>query len=302
MDGKSALRSLRILLNESSNSDFLDSRASYEYIWIAAKEFVDRSNCLTTTQSITTVANQAQYTLNADFMKMYLKNSGNNHYLKYNNGSADQFILFQDKEDAIYQNSTASVEIPSKFYIEDDPNLDSRISSTATAAGASSGGVCTLTDTTAPFADVSAGDIVHNTTDGSDGYVVSKTSNSILVTALFDGTNNDWTNTDAYIIQPQGRLRIVFNPPPSTSGHIVTVYYIQKPAPVFSDYGVYRFSEQHMQAVIYYAAFLYKYRDRIPNFGDKFYLFFDSQVRKAANSLNQSFLRKGFGVNLRGRK
>lgn len=302
MDGRSLLRSLRILLNEASNSDFLDSRASYEYIWQAAKEFVDRSNCLTTTQSITTVANQAQYTLNADFMKMYLKDSSNNHYLKYNNGSANQFILFQDKEDAIYQNSTSGVEIPTKFYIEDDPTLDSQISSTAKAAGASSGGVCTLTDTTAPFADVSVGDIVHNTTDGSDGYVVSKTSTSVLVTALFDGTNNDWTNLDAYVIQPQGRLRIVFNPPPSTAGHTVTVYYVQRPTPVFSDYGVYRFSEQHMQAVIFYAAFLYKYRDRIPNFGDKFYLFFDSQIRKASNSLNQGLLRKGFGVNFRGRK
>lgn len=302
MDGKSALRSLRILLNEDSNSDFLDTRASYEHIWLASKEFADRSNCLTSTQSITTVANQAQYTLNADFMKMYLRNSDNNHYVKYNNGSADQFILFQDKEDAIYQNSTASVEIPSKFYIEDDPNLDSQISSTATAAGTSSGGVCTLTDSTAPFADVSVGDIVHNITDGSDGYVVSKTSTSVLITALFDGTNNDWTNADAYIIQPQGRLRLVFNPPPSTSGHTVTVYYVQKPSPVFSDYYVYRFQEQYMFGIINFAAFLYKYKDRIPNFGDKFYAIFENAVRKASNTLNQSFLRQGFKVNLKGRK
>lgn len=301
MDGKSALRFLRMLLNEASTSDYLDNRSSFEYIWSAAKEFVDRSSCLTSTQSISTVANQPEYTLNADFMRLYLRNEDNNYYLKYNNGSADQFVLFKEKEDIIYQNSTGSVEIPPKFYIEDDPNLDTQISSTATAVGASSGGVATLTDGTAPFADVSAGDIVHNTTDGSDGYVVSKTSTSVLVTALFDGTNNDWTAADSYIIQPQARLRLVFNPPPSTSGHTATVYYVQKPNPVFGDYGIYRLQEQHMQAIIYYAAWLYKYKDRAPAFGDKFYTIWENQVRKATNSLNRSFVREGFKVSFKRR-
>lgn len=303
MDGKTALRDLRILLNEASDSDFMDNKSSYEYIWQAAIEFVERTNCLTSTQDITTVADTANNTLNADFMKLYLKNKDNNYYLKYNNGSGDSFILWQDKAEAIYQNSTASVDTPSKFYIEDDPTLDSQISSTATLAGASTGGACTLTDASSAtkFADVSAGDAVHNVTDGSDGYVISKTSNTALVTALFDGTNNYWTLGDSYVIQPQGRMRLIFNPPPATAGHTATVYYVQRPAPVFSDYGAYRFQPQHMRAILHYAAWLYKYRDKAPSYGDKFYQFFDAQARKAGNVVTEALNRRGFRVNLRKR-
>ena len=50
---------------------------------------------------------------------------------------------------------------------------------TTTSAGAAVGGASTLTDTGGDFSDVSPGDIVHNTTDGSDGIVLSKTSSTV---------------------------------------------------------------------------------------------------------------------------
>lgn len=304
MDGKTLLRELRQLINEASDSAYMDNKLSYELLWQAATEFVDRTNALSTTQSITTVANQAAYTLSADFLKLYLSNNNNDLYIKYNNGSDDTFPILRDKERVIYQNSTASVDIPSFFYLEDEPTLNSRISSTASAAGARTAGEATLTDASSStrFANVSAGDVVHNTTDGSVGYVVSKTSNTALVTALFDGTDNDWTNADAYVIQPQGRLRVVLEQPPSTASHTVTVYYIQRPAPVFSDYGMYRFPTQHLRAILYYAAWLYKYRDRTPDFGDKFFKYFDNYVRRGAVSVKNNFNRYNFKVSFKGRR
>lgn len=301
VDGKSLLRSLRELMNESSTSGFMDDRTSYEYLWYAAIEFTNRTHCLRNTQSITTVADQAGYTLNANFLKLYLKDSYGKFYLKYNDGSNDEFILFKEYEDIIYENNTTSVSIPTNFTIIDDSTKDTQISSTTTSAGAASGGQCTLTDTGSDFSDVSAGDIVHNTTDGSDGVVLSKTSTTALVTALFDGTNNDWTLGDAYMIQPQARLKLQFDPPPSTASHTATVYYIERPAPVFSSYGIYRIQPQYSQALVSYAMFLYKYRDSEPNFGDRLYTLFDLKTRMSGNTFGNVFTQKNISVSFKKR-
>ena len=191
---------------------------------------------------------------------------------------------------------------PDHFTIIDDPVLDNQVTGTATGDGAASGGQCILTDTAADFSDVSAGDIVHNTTDGSDGVVLSKTSTTVLVTALFNGTADDWTSSDAYVIQPQGKLQLILDPPPSTGGHTLTVHYIQQPAPVYSDYGTFRFQSQYMDAIIKYAAFQYKYRDREPNYGDVYYMHWDRQVRMANHNLNRTLKRNKLTVNMKARR
>jgi len=304
MDGKTALYQLRRLLNEDANSAFLDDRTSYEFINSAAIEFVERTKCLKATQTITTVADQRGYTLNADFITLYLRDKANNLYLKYNDGSSSysDFIYWKDYADLILEDNIASVSKPSHFTIIDDSALDSQVTGTCTSAGALSGGQATLTDSAADFSDVSAGDIIHNTTDGSDGVVLSKTSSTVLVTALFGGTENDWDSSDAYIIQPQGRLQLQFDPPPSTASHSLTVYYIQRPQPVFSDYGVFRFQPQHMEAIIKYAAFNYKYRDQDPQFGDAYYQHWEREIRKSADTLNSSFSRNKLKVNMKVRR
>ncbi|MFQ5493597.1 MAG: hypothetical protein ACE5DX_05580 [Candidatus Dojkabacteria bacterium] len=301
MDGKELLYRLRQLLSEDETSGFMDNKTSYSFLYEAALEFVVRTDSLKSTQSITTVADQKNYTLNADFMRLYLKNDENELFIKYNDGTNTAFILLRDYEDIILSNQTTSVSIPDRFTIIDDPTLDSRISGTATSAGAISAGESTLTDTSADFSDVSVGDVVHNTTDGSDGFVLSKTSSTVLVVALFGGTANDWTSSDAYVIQPQGRLQIILDPPPSTAGHTITVEYVQKPNIVASDYGVYRFPPQYADAVVKYAAFLYKYRDREVNFGDAYFQIFNRAVHNHAKSLNKSLGRGGYSVNFKKR-
>lgn len=287
MDGQDLTRRLEQLLNEESGSDWLDPRTSYDFLYEAAIEFVDRTHCLKTTQEITTVADTSSYNLNPDFLKLHLKNSSGDLIVKYNDGTDDYFLTWQDYEEIIYQNQTTSVSIPNRFTII-DASLPTQITGTTTSAGAATGNLCTLTDTAADFTNVGSGSVVHNTTDGSSGVVISKTSSTALKTALFGGTADDWSSSDAYIIQPQGRYKLVFDQPTSTAGHTVTIYYVQRPEPVYHNYGVYRFPNQYASALVKYAFWLYKYRDKEANFGNAMYQFWDMAVRKYGHSINQA--------------
>lgn len=299
MDGSTLLRRLRQLLGEDSDSGWLDNFTSYDFLYDAAIEFVDRTGCLHAEQEITTVAEQTDYDLEPDFLRLYMKNSSGNYYIKYNDGTNNFFPTWKDYEDMFYEDNTTSVTLPSKFTII-DTDLPDQVTGTTTSAGASSGGECTLTDTAADFSDVEAGAIVHNTTDSSSGVVLSKTSTTALVTSLFGGTDNDWTSGDAYVIQPNARFKLILDPPPSTASHTVTVPYVQRPVPVYSNYGVYRFTNP--MVIVKYAAFLYKYRDKEPNFGDALYKFWQLETGKKAYSLNRGQRPTGFTINLKGRK
>jgi len=300
MDGKEALFRIRGLLLEDADSGFLDDRLSYAYLYEAMIKFGELTNSVRGEQEITTVAEQKAYTLASEFVKLYLTDEENNHFVKYNNGTSSSF-LFQKSYDDIYYAMASSVAVPSHFAIIDQ-ELSDRVTGTTTSAGATSGGECTLADTTADFSDVEAGDIVHNTDDTSDGVVLSKTSTTELLTALFDGTDDDWTSGDSYVIQPQGRLKIVIDPPPSTASHTITIPYIKKPAPVYSPYGTYPVQPQYIDAFCKYAAFLYKYRDREPNYGNAWWLAWNNAVRNARYQSDKKFLRTRIGVNLKARR
>ena len=277
MDGKNMVRMLRQLLNEPSSSTFLDDRTSYDYLYEAAKEWVRQTKCLTAEQEITTVAEQSGYTLNGDFLEMFLKHNGK-YYVKLNDGDVDYFISFKKYNDILYANQTDSVVIPSNFTITDDRTLDDIVTGAASAESTATGGKSKLTAATELFGDVTEGDIVHNTTDSSDGPVVLVSSTKELYTCLFGGTNNYWEKDDALIIQPRGRMKIVFNPPLSTADYTVTVYYLKKPIPVYSDYDVYPFAIDYAEALVKYAAWLYKYKDSKPTFGDAFYVYWTRKI------------------------
>jgi hypothetical protein len=296
MDGTTLLRDLRQVLSEGSGSAWLDTKSSYDHLYNAAIATVSRTDMLTTTQAITTVANDSTYNLNADFLKLYMVDDRNDFFIKYYDGSSTTFIYSSSYQSIYLANNTTSVSIPHRFAITDSSAV-ANITGTASAAGNATNGECTLTDSTAPFANVSAGDYVHNTTDGSNGIVLAITSTSAIVTALFDGTENDWDQNDAYVIIPQARFQLVLDPPPLTAGHIVTVPYVYKPAPVFSNYRSYKIPNGYKSALVKYAAWEYKYRDREPNFGDAFYKYWDNEVRKLGKGINDAQNRKGYGVN-----
>ena len=301
MDGKTLTDALYSILNEVSTSSFMDARTSYDHLYEAACELVSRTWCLTSTQAITTVADQTAYDLNADFLKLYLQNDRNEYVCKLNDGSSDYWLKWRDHQGIVLANNDDSIAIPWNFSIIDKSTLDDPITGTATSSGTLSNGEAILYDTSAPFANVKAGDAIHNTTDGSDGVVISVTSTSELITALFDGTDNDWDSSDAYVIVPGGRKQFILDPPPSTDGYTITLYYLQKPTPVYSSYRAYRFDPDYKRALVMYAAWLYKYRDRDPNFGDAFYKFFDLKCREANRNENSSRNRTGLKFNFKKR-
>lgn len=298
MDGTDLLRRLRQLLNEDSDSNWLDTQSTYDFLYDAAVDYVDRTGCLRDTQTITTVADDSAYDINPDFLRLYLKDSSNRFFIKYNDGSNDHFLTWKEYEDIYHDNNKTSVSIPGRFSIIDS-SLPTRLTGTATSSGAASGGECTLTDSAADFSDVGAGAIVHNTTDTAVGVVLSKTSTTALKTAMFGGTDNDWDSSDAYVIQPQARHQLIIDPPPSTANHTITLSYVQRPAPVYSDYGVYQFANPSLLAK--YAFFLYKYRDREPDFGDAMYRYWEAEVSKKGYSVNRAQRPNNWKVNFKKR-
>jgi hypothetical protein len=298
-DGKDLLRRLRNLLNEDSDSGWLDEQTSYDYLYDAAIDFVDRTGCVHDAQGITLIPDEEMYDLNPNFLRLFLKNSSNNYYINLYDGSRWHDIMWKDAEDILYDyNASARAAIPSYFSIVDS-EPPGQITGTATAAGGDAGGQQILTDAAADFTDVEAGAVVHNTTDGSDGIVLSKTSETELVTALFSGTDNDYTIGDAYVIQPQARYALGLSPIPSTA-YTLAVTYVKRPAPVYSDYGVYEFINPNV--LVKYAYWLYKYRDRDPNFGDAMYKFWEMEVQKKAYSINQGQRPNRFKVNMKARQ
>ena len=298
-DGADLLRRLQQQMDEESDSGWLDTRTSYDYLYEAALEFTDRTGCLKSSQAITTVADQTDYNLNPDFLRLYAKNDDDELIIKYNDGSDDSFLTFEAYEDIFYGNNTTSVTIPSNFTII-DTDLPSQVTGTATSDGAATRGHCILVDTAGDFSDVEAGDDVHNTTDDSSGVVISKTDSTHLVTVLFGGTGNDWTSSDSYVIQPGARYKLVLDPPPSTDGHTITVPYVQKPAPVYSDYDIYRFPSQYTPALVKYAFWLYKYRNREPNLADNLYKYWLMQIGRYAASVNSALRPNRIKVNFGG--
>ena len=298
MDGKSQIYSLKHLIEEDSSSGFWDSYLGYQFLNEAAINWTIRTKCLRNTQSITTVAETAAYDLNPDYLGMYLKDANKNYFIKYYDGTNYSFINQCNYEDVILSDNTTSQSIPSTFAVIDKTSLPTRITGTASAAGAASAGECTLTVAASTFTDAYAGDVVHNTTDGSMGIVLSKTSNLILTTALFGGTNNDWSISDAFVIQPQGRKQLVVDPLSSTAAHTILVYYLQKPAPVYSDYGRFRFDAEVGAALVKYAAWLYKYRDKEPNYGDKWFQYYENQIAIFNRSVNQTIKKNTWSFSL----
>lgn len=298
MDGYTSLLRLQELLQEDSTSTFIDTRTSYEYIWEAAQDFVARTGCITGTQDITTVAETSTYDLEPDFMELFLRDSNNEFVVKYYDTSAYTFIKHRAYDAVITSNNTTSTSIPWSFSIRDKRSDATAVTGTTTSDGADSGGECVLTDSTATFT-CNPGDMVHNSTDGSHGIVLALTSTTAVVTALFGGTNNDWTSSDAYTIMPQAMKQIILDPPSSTAGHTVTIEYIKRPHPVFSYYRSYRIPPQYMNAVLKYAAWLYKYRDREPSSGDAWYKYYDAQVERAMNSEIKAKAKTSFRVNMK---
>ena len=54
-----------------------------------------------------------------------------------------------------------------------------------------------------------------------------------------------------------------------------------------------------MSPIVKYAAFVYKYRDMEPNFGDKWYVAFDTTCKQAKQKYDSSVRKKGWTLILK---
>lgn len=302
MDGKTLLMQLRNRLNEDENSTFLDTKSSYEFLNEAAIEFASRTKLLTSSQTITTVANQAEYSLNADFLNMYLKDSKFDLFVKYNDGTVNSFPTFVNYQTVAQKQVIASALRPERFYLKSPNTTPAQINGTATNTVALSGGESTLNDTGGDFSNASPGDCIHNTTDGSSGVITSITSVTSIKTALFGGTNNFWTAGDAFVIQPQTKFVIGFDDIPTTAGHTVTVEYVKRPDPVYTDYASFRFPWQYTNVLVMYAMYLYKIRDNKPREASQFLILFNSAVKKASSQVSDTTNRRRLNISFKKRR
>lgn len=303
MNGSTLSRKVQELLNETSTGSFMSSHTTYDYIYDAVKDFNFRTHYQVATQTIPIVAGTTSYNLNTDFSGMALMDRDNREYIKWTYGGNDTFIFNEVYANVIINNVSGSASIPSSWSVVTvDQDSVSNITGTATSAGATTNGECTLTDTAANFTLASVGDNVFNTTDGSSGVIIEIVSGTQVKTALFDGTANDWTGSDAYVIVPQSRYKIVFSPEPSATA-TATIVYVKRPAPVYAPYRSYKLPPDAELAIVKFAAFMYKYKDREANFGDALFKYYDAYTRRVANELRRGITEKsGFRVNLSKRQ
>lgn len=298
MEGYSLLRQLRETLNETSTSTFLNDRTSFDFLYTAVQDFNFKTHYITGTQTINILAGTSTYALNPDYIGLALWDRDNRSYIKWTTGGNDQFIYQQDYANVVLENNTSTASVPSGFSVISVDRV-ANITGTATSIGTSASGEATLTDTGSDFTNVTPGDFVHNTTQSTDGIVVQVNSTSQVVTSLFnDGTSgSSWAVGNAYVIVPQPRWNITFSPTPSSSA-TVTIVYIKRPDPVYSLYRAYNLPFNYMSAIVQFAAFMYKYRDREPNFGDSMFKYYDGFVRKIAAELRRGTgERQGMRVN-----
>ena len=299
MDGKNLKEMLAFFLNDPVSSSFLDSKTSFDFIYEAAIEYNRLTQSINSTQTITTTASTSAYKLNPDFLCVRLYNDRNELVVKFDDGLGNvSFVPFRPYEQIYQALNTDPVAIPSNFGITDYETPATNLTGTCTTTSSGSNPPI-LTDSAAHFVTngVAIGDFIHNTVDLSDGIVLEVTSNTVLKTAMFYGTNNYWTSTNTYVLVPQGRKSLIFDPPNLTAGYTATILYVQKPVPVYTDYSSYRFDTSAMFAIVKYAAWLYKYRDRDPNFGDAMYKFWLAQVTAATAMTNKAYDRTRFRVN-----
>jgi len=278
------------LLNEDSSSAIIDARTTYDFLNDAARDWVLQTECLTDEDTLTTVASQTEYVLSANYLGLYLKHDGK-FFVKYYDGTNYSFIDYKTYAEIYWENDTTDVEIPGYFTIRDYGSLYAQVTGAASADGAASGGRCLLTTAAATFTNVSPGDQIHNTTDGSSGVVLSVTDTKNIYVALFGGTNNDISSADAFVIQPRARLMLVLDPPPEDAGDYVYVPYLQSPDPVYHDYGVFRINFDYTEALAQYAAWKYKYKDKDADFGDRFYRAYQSEIAKYRRQTPKAFAK-----------
>lgn len=295
MDGATLLRYGEEALGGIHNSDLL---RFYDCLDRAAAEFCRQTGYLHGSVDLTTVEAQQAYELPADFIRLYMKSTSKRRLIvKYYDASNDEytFPVASSYEKIFEDNDTDEKDVPDCFCIKDIETKPSVLSGAVTSSGVASLGESVLTDSGASFQSTAeARDSVHNITDGSIGRVLGVTDDNNLRTALFNGTNNEWTSGDTYKIVPGKRYELLLDAPSDVDGDTITVPYVTMPDPVFSDLGFWRFPPRACIGIAFEAAFLFKadYDFDMKRDGHLRELF-NEEVQYAKNEIAQAILQGG---------
>ena len=287
------------LLSEfSPKSTWIDIKTTFDYLYEAAKDFSKETGSCHGSQTITTVANNAAYNLNPNFLEVLTKDDHNKPVISFYDGSSTDWLSMESYDNFLQNGNPPGT--PTEFCIT-DASMGSRVTGTATSAGAQTGGESLLVDASADFSLMYPGDIVINTKEEYYGYCIG-TGTTSITTAMFDltvrgGQYASWASGDTYIVQPAGRYQVIVDPPPAISGQILTVSYFAKPIPVYSDYGMYPFATGYEEALVKYAVWLYKYRDSKPAYADPLYVVYERYMRKGKHVNRKAVGAKGFRIN-----
>jgi hypothetical protein len=298
MDGKLLKKTMLDAMDKAIADEIFntDDRVQYSLLDAAAVEFVRETRCLTSTVTLATVTGQQGYDLPPDFIDLYMKNRQDKYFVKYYDGANYAFPVQTLFEQIFLDNVTDYWNAAASFAIIDKPTGLTTITGEVTHDGAQSAGQCILQDSTKHFLStdlVYPRDIVHNTADGSDGLILSVTDNTRLVTALFSGGNNDWTDEDTYVIQRATSKQLYLSAPPASAGHTITVPYICMPSPVYSDYGFWRFKPASCRAICYEAAFLWQNRKGDYPGSDRHHALFTQEVKRICAETARAILQGG---------
>ena len=311
MDGKAARIFTEQLIRAANKADIVKRKLTYDLLNMGANEFCRLTKCIVGSQDITTVADQASYDLEPDYIMPYLKTEdprGGKFFVHFNDGTTVHTILFKAYQKVIYDNQSTAIAIPGNFTIHEKGSLGSQVTGTTTSAGALSGGQATLTDSGGGLLTaVNARDIVHNSSKDAVGVALSVTSDTALVTAIFNDVGNPvpWASGDTYVIQPAAIKQLQFDPPTSTAAYTATIHYIATPPPVYSDFGTWRVSDLYHPAFCFYAAHLYLGQDVIKSpdggevkiaMGAKYLNEFNRLVREAKSEIDAGLGKTGYSM------
>jgi hypothetical protein len=301
MDGKTLAEDVRKILLEDDSSTFIDDFLTYNFLYEAALQLNQDLRWLTDEYNFQLTVNVKDYTLPANFQELYAMDNLNRHYIRFNQGvgTQDQFCTWRDIDAMEHDVVPNSSQVFPDFFGLRDATVPVNLSGSMGAfVGPVLPGESLLGDSSTNFSGIVApGDIIHNYTDGSSGYVIQVLNSGALTTALSGGINNYWSGGDKYYLTLQSRMSLHFEPYPNTSGVQVYVPYIKVPDPVYSPYRSYPFPSSYRFPLVKYAAWLYKYRDKEPNYGNEWYKYYEDQLRKSKRIINRQRERTTFRVN-----
>jgi len=276
MNAYSIISKVYSLINEPSTSALLDESTTYELLNTALKDFAKRTQLYVKKSSINVQTGVSSYDLPNDFLKFFAKSEDDYALpsIYYNNNR----ITYIDYSTYLSLDRNRTAKIPTNYTLNfSHPN--SMITGTTASPSTVVNGEVLLIDNSRTFDPSLIGSTVHVTHNSVtyNGYVIDYQSHISLIIATIPSTNI--STSDRYVISPPPTNVITFYPTPSSS-FTLPIYYIPSPPPVYSPYRPIPLPNDMLIPIACFICWLYKYKDREPAYGDKYFAIYETAVRR----------------------